>query len=48
MVSHPIKNYNNELVSSTDEKLKIWHSHYKFLGSDSLGHSLSKSLQEKF
>jgi len=36
-VSHPIKNYNNELVSSTDEKLKVWHSHYKFLG-----HSLSK------
>jgi len=30
------------LVSSTDEKLKVWHSHYKFLGSDSSGHSLSK------
>ena len=41
-VSHPIKNYNNELVSSTDEKLKVWHSRYKFLGSDSSGHSLSK------
>jgi len=23
---------------STDEKLKVWHSHYKFLGSDSSGH----------
>jgi len=41
-VSHPIKNYNNDLVSSTDEKLKVWHSHYKFLGLDSSGHSLSK------
>jgi len=30
MVSHPIKNNNNELVSSTNEKLKAWHSHYKF------------------
>jgi hypothetical protein len=29
MVSHPIKNNNNKLVSSTDEKLKAWHSHYK-------------------
>jgi hypothetical protein len=44
-VSHPIKNYKNynkELVSSTDQKLKVWHSHYKFLGSDSTGHSLFK------
>ena len=41
-VFHPIINYNNELVSSTDEKLKVWHSPYKFLGSDSSGHSLSK------
>jgi len=29
-------------LSSTDEKLKAWYSHYKFLGSDSSGHSLSK------
>jgi len=29
MVSHPIKNNNNKLVSSTDEELKAWHSHYK-------------------
>jgi len=42
MISHPIKNNNNELVSSSDEKLKAWHSHYKFLGSDSSGHSISK------
>jgi len=28
--SQPIKNSNNELVSSTDEKLKAWYSHYKF------------------
>jgi len=41
-VSHPIKNNNNELVFSRDKKLKVWHSHYKFLGSDSSGHSLSK------
>ena len=41
-VSHPIKNNNNELVSSKDEKLKAWYSHHKFLGLDSLGHSLSK------
>jgi hypothetical protein len=40
-VSHPIKNNNNVLVSSTNKKLKAWHSHYKFLGSDSSGHSLS-------
>ncbi|KAG4088614.1 hypothetical protein H8356DRAFT_1336232 [Neocallimastix lanati (nom. inval.)] len=33
---------NNELVSSTDEKLKALNSHYKFLGLDSSGHSLSK------
>jgi len=37
MVSHPIKNNNNKLVSSIDEKLKAWHSHYKFLGLDSSG-----------
>ena len=37
-VAHPIKNNNNELVSSTDEKLKAWHSQYKFLGSDSSGY----------
>jgi len=30
------------LVSSTGEKLKAWHSHYKFLESDSSGHGLSK------
>ena len=42
MVSHPIKNYNNELVSSTDEELKAWHSHYIFLGLSSSGHSLFK------
>ena len=43
-VSLPIKNNNNnnEFISSADEKLKTWHSHYKFLGSDSSGHSLSK------
>ena len=41
-VSHSIKNNNNELVSSKDEKLKAWYSHHKFLGLDSLGHSLSK------
>ena len=40
--SHPIKSNNNELVSSTDEKLKAWFSYYKFLGSYSSGHSLSK------
>ena len=43
MVSHPIKTNNNVPVSSTDEKLKAWHSHYKFLGSDSSGRSLSKN-----
>jgi len=26
----------------TDEKLKAWNTHYKFLVSDSLGHSLLK------
>jgi len=41
-VSHPIKSNNNVLVSSKDEKLKAWHSHYKFLGSNSSSHSLSK------
>jgi len=42
-VFHPVKNNNNNvLVSSTDKKLKAWHSHYKFLESDSSGHSLSK------
>ena len=39
-------NNNNIFVSSTDEKLKAWHSHYKFLGSDSSGHSLSKDYQK--
>ena len=29
-VSYSIKNNNNELASSTDEKLNAWHSHYKF------------------
>ena len=42
IVSHPIKNNNYELVSSTDERLKPWNSHYKFLGSKSSGHSLFK------
>jgi len=37
-----LKNNNNELVSFTDEKLKVWHSHYKFLGSNCSGHGLSK------
>jgi len=41
-LSHFIKNNNNVLASSTDEKLKAWYSHYKFIGSDSSGHSLSK------
>ena len=39
-VSHPIKNNNNELVSSSDEKLNAWYFHYKFLTSDSSGRSL--------
>ena len=39
---HPIKNNNNKVVSSTNEKLKAWNSHYKFLGLDSSGHNLSK------
>jgi len=41
-VSHPIKNNNNKLVSFTDEKLKTFHSHCKFLSSDSSGYCLSK------
>jgi hypothetical protein len=41
MVSYPIKNNKNELVSFMHEKLIAWHSHYKFLGLDFSGHSLS-------
>jgi len=47
-IPHPIKNNNNILVSSTDEKLKAWHSHYKFLRSDSSDHSLSKDYWKDF
>ena len=41
IILHPIKNNNNKLVTCTDEKLNVWHSHYKFLGLDSSSHRLS-------
>jgi len=40
-VSHPIKNNNNELVSTIAKKLIARHFHYKFQVSDSSGHGLS-------
>ena len=39
--SHPIKDKNENLVSSTKEQLKVWQYHYKKLASDPSGVSLS-------
>ena len=41
--NHPLKNENNQLISSTEDQLKVFHDHYKNLASDPQGTSLSRN-----
>jgi len=40
-LSHPVKNKRGNLVSSTKEKMEVFHDHYKKLASDPTGVSSS-------
>ena len=45
-LSRLIKENNNKLLSSPDEKLIAWYFHYKFQGLDSSSQSLSKDFRK--